>query len=38
VPTAAAALIVSLLPLVIFVAATHRALEQFSLGPTPHES
>jgi ABC-type glycerol-3-phosphate transport system permease component len=36
-PTAAAALIVSLLPLVAFVALAHRALEQFSLGTTPHE-
>jgi len=36
-PTAAAALIVSLLPLVLFVALAHRALEQFSLGVTPHE-
>ena len=33
-PTAAAALIVSLLPLVLFVALAHRALERFSLGPT----
>ncbi|MFL5801282.1 MAG: carbohydrate ABC transporter permease [Roseiflexaceae bacterium] len=33
-PTAAAALIVSLLPLVLFVAMAHRALERFSLGPT----
>jgi multiple sugar transport system permease protein len=31
-PTAAAALIVSLLPLVVFVALAHRALERFSLG------
>jgi ABC-type glycerol-3-phosphate transport system permease component len=36
-PTAAAALIVSLLPLVLFVALAHRALEQFSLGTTLHE-
>jgi multiple sugar transport system permease protein len=36
-PTAAAALIVSLLPLVLFVTLAHRALEQFSLGTTPHE-
>jgi hypothetical protein len=36
-PTAAAALIVSLLPLVLFVALAHRALEQFSLGTTSHE-
>lgn len=36
-PTAAAALIVSLLPLIAFVAFTHRALERFSLGTTPHE-
>jgi multiple sugar transport system permease protein len=35
-PTAAAALIVSLVPLVLFVALAHRALERFSLGTTPH--
>jgi len=33
-PTAAAALIGSLLPLVVFVTLSHRALEQFSLEPT----
>ena len=33
-PTAAAALVVSLLPLVLFVALAHRALERFHLGPT----
>ncbi len=31
-PTAAAALIASLLPLLVFVALAHRALERFSLG------
>jgi multiple sugar transport system permease protein len=36
-PTAAAALMVSLLPLVALVGLAHRALEQFSLGTTPHE-
>jgi ABC-type glycerol-3-phosphate transport system permease component len=36
-PTAAAALIVSLFPLVLFVALAHRALEQFSLGTSVHE-
>ena len=35
-PTAAAALVVSLLPLVVFVALAHRALERFSLAPTQH--
>jgi multiple sugar transport system permease protein len=37
-PTAAAALIVSLLPLVAFVALAHRALEQFSLGTAEQRS
>jgi ABC-type glycerol-3-phosphate transport system permease component len=36
-PTAAAALVVSLLPLVAFVTLAHRALERFSLGTTRHE-
>jgi ABC-type glycerol-3-phosphate transport system permease component len=35
--TAAAALIVSLLPLVLFTTLAHRLLEQFSLGGTTHE-
>jgi ABC-type glycerol-3-phosphate transport system permease component len=35
--TAAAALIVSLLPLVLFTTLAHRFLEQFSLGGTTHE-
>lgn len=33
-PTAAAALIISLVPLTILVAAGHRLLDRFSLGPT----
>jgi len=36
-PTAAAALMVSLMPLIAFVALAHRALEQFSLGVTARE-
>lgn len=36
--TAAAALIVSLLPLALFTAVAHRLLEQFNLGFTSHES
>lgn len=35
--TAAAALIISLLPLALFTAAAHRVLERFSLGLTGHE-
>jgi hypothetical protein len=31
-PTAAAALIASLLPLIVFVTLAHRALERFGLG------
>jgi multiple sugar transport system permease protein len=33
-PTAAAALVVSVLPLIAFVAVAHRALERFFLEPT----
>ena len=36
--TAAAALVVSLLPLVLFTTLAHRLLEQFSLGGTTHEA
>jgi ABC-type glycerol-3-phosphate transport system permease component len=35
--TAAAALIVSLLPLALFTTLAHRRLEQFNLGFTSHE-
>lgn len=35
-PTAAAALLASLLPIGVFVAVAHRSLEQFSLGVAPH--
>jgi multiple sugar transport system permease protein len=35
-PTAAAALIVSLLPIGLFVAVAHRVLKQFSLDISPH--
>ena len=37
-PTAAAALIISLVPLTILVAAGHRLLDQFSLGATGHQA
>ncbi len=37
-PTAAAALVVSLLPLIAFAAIAHRVLEQFSLGVFRHDA